>query len=122
MNYENARFPWQPLVRFLRVVVYQEDYSYLNCYISYSTKLGTKLKIRHKSFIQSHANYLSCMDYKQKTLKVTKIIKNITDISPKHSLLHVVISSAIKFDKSFHPVVLYENYIICILININENL
>ena len=27
----------------------------------------------------------------------------------------------IQFDKSFHPVVLYENYLICIFMNINEN-
>ena len=29
-----------------------------------------------------------------------------TDFSPKLSLLHVVLSSVIQFDKSFHPVVL----------------
>ena len=31
------------------------------------------------------------------------------------------ISSVIQFDKFFHPVVLYENYLICIFMNINEN-
>ena len=31
-------------------------------------------------------------------------------------------SSVIKFDKSFHPVVLYENYLICTFMNISENL
>ena len=32
------------------------------------------------------------------------------------------ISSVIQLDKSFHLVVLYENYLICIFMNINENL
>ena len=31
------------------------------------------------------------------------------------------ISSVIQFNKFFHPVVLYENYLICILINYNES-
>ena len=46
----------------------------------------------------------------------------------KLPLLPVFISSAIQFDKFFHPVVLYENYfmviyenyLICIFMNINE--
>ena len=38
----------------------------------------------------------------------------------KPPLLPVFISSAIQFDKFFHPVVLYENYLICIFMNINE--
>ena len=40
----------------------------------------------------------------------------LTDFSPKPSLLHVVISSVIRFDKSLYPVVLYEKYVICIFI------
>ena len=38
----------------------------------------------------------------------------------KPPLLPVFISSVIQFDKFFHPVVLYENYFICIFMNINE--
>ena len=38
----------------------------------------------------------------------------------KPPLLPVLISSVIQFDKFFHPVVLYENYLICIFMNINE--
>ena len=37
-------------------------------------------------------------------------------------LLPVFTSSAIQFDKFVHPVVLYENYLISIFMNINENL
>ena len=44
---------------------------------------------------------------------------NINIIKPP--LLPVFISSLIQFDKYFHPVVLYENYVICIFMNINEN-
>ena len=39
----------------------------------------------------------------------------------KLPLLPVFISSVIQFDKFFHPVVLYENNLICIFMNINEN-
>ena len=39
----------------------------------------------------------------------------------KPPLMPVFISSVIQFDKFFHPVVLYENYLICIFMNINEN-
>ena len=38
----------------------------------------------------------------------------------KPPLLPVFISSVIQFDKFFHPVVQYENYLICIFMNINE--
>ena len=38
----------------------------------------------------------------------------------KSPLLPVFISSVIQFDKFFHPVVLDENYLICIFMNINE--
>ena len=34
-------------------------------------------------------------------------------------ILHFI-SSVIQFDKFFHPVVLHDNYLICILMNINE--
>ena len=39
----------------------------------------------------------------------------------KPPLLPVFISSVIQFDMFFHPVVLYENYLICIFMNIKEN-
>ena len=39
----------------------------------------------------------------------------------KPPLLPFLISSVIQFDMFFHPVVLDENYIICIFMNINEN-
>ena len=42
--------------------------------------------------------------------------KNIT----KPPLLPVFISSVIQFNKFFHPMVLDENYLICIFMNINE--
>ena len=38
----------------------------------------------------------------------------------KPSLLLFFIPSVIQFDKFIHPVVLYENYLICIFMNINE--
>ena len=41
------------------------------------------------------------------------------DFIPILSLLHVFISSVIQFDKSIHPVVLYEYYLICIFMNIS---
>ena len=43
--------------------------------------------------------------------------------STKHHQTTIVasfISSVIQFDKFFHPVVLYENYLICIFMNIKE--
>ena len=46
----------------------------------------------------------------------------LTNFSPKPSLLHVVISSVIRFDRSLYPVVLYEKYVICIFMNSCENL
>ena len=56
-----------------------------------------------------------------KSLKKNKNIfppKNII----KPPLLPVFIPPVIQFDKFFHAVVLYENYFICIFMNINENL
>ena len=38
----------------------------------------------------------------------------------KPPFLPVFISSVIQLDMFFHPVVLYENNLICILMNINE--
>ena len=38
----------------------------------------------------------------------------------KPPLLPVFISSVIQFDKFVYPVVLYENYLICIFMNISE--
>ena len=38
------------------------------------------------------------------------------------SLLHVVMSSVIQFNKSIHPMVLYENYLISIFMNVYVNL
>ena len=38
----------------------------------------------------------------------------------KPLLIPVFVSSVIQFDKFFHPVVLDENYLICIFMNINE--
>ena len=39
----------------------------------------------------------------------------------KPPLLPAFISSVIQFDKFFRPVALYENYLICMFMNINEN-
>ena len=39
----------------------------------------------------------------------------------QHQTAVVFKSSVIKFDKSFHLMVIYENYLICIYMNINEN-
>ena len=41
-----------------------------------------------------------------------------TDFIQKSSLLHVVISFLIWYDKSLHPVVIHENNLICISMNI----
>ena len=38
----------------------------------------------------------------------------------KPPLLPVFISSGIQFDKFLYPIVLYESYLICIFMNINE--
>ena len=51
--------------------------------------------------------------------------KNEHISAQKHHQTTIVasfISSVIQFDKFFHPVVLYENYLICIFMNINETL
>ena len=38
------------------------------------------------------------------------------------SLLHIVMSSVIQYDKSIHPIVLYENDLISIIMNEYVNL
>ena len=66
------------------------------------------------------------MNISKNLKKIGKIIKNINIFQPKNitksPLLQAFISSVIQFDQSFHPVVLYEYYLIFIFININENL
>ena len=51
-----------------------------------------------------------------------EIVKLPLNYSPKPSLLHGVISTVIRFDKSLYQVVLYEKYVICIFMNNYENL
>ena len=66
------------------------------------------------------------MNINENLQKWSKIIKNnINEHNSAQSIikppmLPVFISSVIQFDKFFHPVVLYENYLICIFMNINE--
>ena len=57
-----------------------------------------------------------------KVIKTNSIDKQIS--TPNHHQTTLVASFYIivEFDKSFHPVVLYENYLICIFLTINENL
>ena len=59
-------------------------------------------------------------EVKHKKNTINIILKPQNIIKPP--LLPVFISSVIQFDKFFHPVVQYENYVICIFMNINENL
>ena len=55
-------------------------------------------------------------------------IKNtaqIADLATNHHQTNIVVCSeslVLHFDKFFHLMVLYENYLICIFMNINENL
>ena len=76
----------------------------------------------------SNANYLICifMDTNEnlknegKSLNINKLIS-----ATNHHQTNIVeyfISLVIQFDKSIHPMALYENYLICIVMNINENL
>ena len=67
------------------------------------------------------------MNINENLQKWSKIIKNNINehiSAQKHHQTTIVasffISSVIQFDKFFHPVVLYENYLICIFMNINE--
>ena len=45
----------------------------------------------------------------------------LIDFLPKPSFLYVGLSKMVHFDKFFHPVVLYENHLICIFMHIYEN-
>ena len=78
----------------------------------------------------SYANNHIC-----KFMNINENLKNEVRIRLKHHknrfqpksiitppLLQVLMSEVIQFDKSFQPVVLYANYPICILMNINQNL
>ena len=66
--------------------------------------------------------YLICMFMNiNENMKMRKIHRTLTYFNPKPSLFHVV-SSVIQYDMFFHPIVLYENFLIFILLNINENL
>ena len=59
---ENTWFPWQPIAD-LRIGLYLQNYSYLSCFLSYTTKLNTKLNLRHIPIIPlcvAYANYLIC--------------------------------------------------------------
>ena len=62
-------------------------------------------------------NFKNEVKSKKKHINKRISVKNIT----KPPLLPVFISPMIQFDKFFHPVVLYENNLICIFMNINEN-
>ena len=61
-----------------------------------------------------YTNYLICifMNINENVKKKKKIVTNIhklTNFRPKPSLMYVIISYVIQFDKLFYPVVLYEN-------------
>ena len=66
------------------------------------------------------------MNINENLQKWSKIIKNNINehiSAQKHHqtiIVAIFISSVIQFDKFFHPVVLYDNYLICIFMNINE--
>ena len=49
---ENAWLPWQLVMEFSRMGLYLQNQSYLSCYLSYYTKLGSKLKVRYMPFNQ----------------------------------------------------------------------
>ena len=48
--------------------------------------------------------------------------KQISDQNHRKTNIVVRFYIEIQFDKSFHPVVQYENYPICVFMNINENI
>ena len=54
--------------------------------------------------------------------KIVTYIHKLTNSRPKQSLMYDIISYVIQFDKLFYPVVLYENYLICIVLNMHVNL
>ena len=57
-----------------------------------------------------------------KTLLFKNHLKKINCFQSQISILHVVVSSVMQFDKSLNAVVLYKNDLFCIIMNINENL
>ena len=78
-------------------------------------------------YMVSYTNYLIYifMNINENVKKWGKIVTNIhelTNFRPKPLLMYVIISYVMHFDKLFYPVVLYENYLICIVMNIHENL
>ena len=65
------------------------------------------------------------MNINENVKKGEEIVTNIhklTKFRPKPSLMYVIKSYVIQFNKLFYPVVLYENYLICIVKNIHVNL
>ena len=65
------------------------------------------------------------MNINENVKKLGKIVTNIhklTNYHPKPELMYVIISYVIQFDRLCYPVVLYENYLICIVRNIHVNL
>ena len=64
------------------------------------------------------------MNINKNAKKEGKIIKNkkTADFIPILPLLHVLIKSMVQFDKYIHPVIFYEYYLICIFMNIHNNL
>ena len=84
------------------------------------------IKAKTRAFLPmvKYLNYLNCifMNIDEILKYEVKLIKNIinkqSSAKNHHQTTFVAsfISSVIQFDKSFHPLVLYENYLICILI------
>ena len=73
------------------------------------------------------ANYLICIfmsiNENLKNKGENKINKLISALNHHQTtIVACFIASKIQFDKSFHLMVLYENDLICIFMNINENL
>ena len=65
------------------------------------------------------------MNINENVNKLGKIVTNIhklTNFRPKPSLMYVIISYVIQFNKLLYPVVQYENYLICIVMNMHVNL
>ena len=44
---ENAWLTWQPVMQLSRNELYLQNQGYCSCYLSWTTKIGTKLNIRH---------------------------------------------------------------------------
>ena len=65
------------------------------------------------------------MNINENVNKLGTVVRNIhklTNFRPKPSLMYFIISYVLQFDKLFYPVVLYENYLICIVMNMHVNL